>query len=176
MRTLILVLFLCFGGKGFAQDSFTTAAESVLTIAGTSTVHDWEVVAQSIKGSLSSTEETISDLRIDVAVAEIKSERGPTMDNKMYSALKSEAHPTITFYAEEFNTNGYIKGILSVAGIEKEIEVQIELGKNDDMIRVSGAYSLLFEDYDMKPPTAMFGQIVVGETVRIKFDLIFFME
>jgi polyisoprenoid-binding protein YceI len=32
---------------------------------------------------------------------------------------------------------------------------------------------IALEDFGIKPPTAMFGQIVVGDTVVVKFELIF---
>jgi hypothetical protein len=35
----------------------------------------------------------------------------------------------------------------------------------------AGAYKLNMTEYEMEPPTAMFGQIVTGEEVEIKFDL-----
>ena len=50
------------------------------------------VNAESISGDLSTNRQEITSLELLVPVANIKSERGPTMDNKMHAALKKEAN------------------------------------------------------------------------------------
>lgn len=173
MRKLVVLFFVCLSWMGTAQETHTLSSESVMTIAGTSTVQDWEVTATSLLGSLTATDAVITDLKIEVPVSEIKSERGPTMDTKMYAALKAEEHPSIYFSGSEFKDTKATIGILAIAGVEKEIQVVVKVVQNNGNIVISGAQELLFKDYGMEPPTAMFGQIVVGDSVTVKFDLTF---
>ncbi|MDB4293382.1 YceI family protein [Maribacter sp.] len=173
MKKLFVLFFVCFCWMGIGQEPHMIASESTLTIAGTSTVHDWEVVANAINGSATRTDEVLSDLKIEVPVAEIKSERGAAMDAKMYEALKGEEYPSVHFSVNTFKDDGMVIGILSIAGVEKEIEVPVKIVQDSKKIGVSGMQEILLKDYGMEPPTAMFGQIVVGDTVTVKFDLIF---
>ncbi len=167
------VVFVCCSWLVTAQESYTLSAESVMTIAGTSTVHDWEVATDSILGSLTTTDAVISALKIEVPVAAIKSERGPTMDNKMYAALKAEENPSIHFTFKEGAPKGALLGMLVIAGVEQELRIESALVRANDKISISGTQDILLKDYGMEPPTAMFGQIVVGESVTVKFDLVF---
>jgi hypothetical protein len=43
---------------------------------------------------------------------------------------------------------------------------------SEDRLSFKGAYKLNMKDYDMTPPSAMFGQIVTGEEVEIRFELV----
>ena len=170
------IFFVCIGCMAIAQESYTISPESVLTITGTSTVHDWEVTANAIQGSIIANEKVISDLDIEVPVIEIKSERGAAMDDKMHVALKSEQHPMVFFKFKELGQKGALHGILMIAGVEQEIEVAGKFDASKDRIGVSGTHEIELAAFGMEPPTAMFGQIVVGDTVSVRFDLIFLKE
>ena len=173
MRLIFLLFFIGFSCTATAQESYKLSPESILTISGTSTVSDWEVTANSIKGSMTGSDEVINDLKIEVPVAEIKSERGATMDDKMYAALKEEEHPMISFTLNESVKKDIIGGMLIIAGVEKEIQITRALGRDEGKMGISGVYDILLKDYGIEPPTAMFGQIVVGEAVTVTFDLTF---
>jgi len=176
MIKILLLFFVGLSYLGYAQEPYTLAPESVLAINGTSTVHDWEVAANSIKGSLTVTGGIISDLNLEIPVAEIKSERGATMDAKMHTALKAEEYLNVYFSADEYKENAILTGNLSIAGIEQEVGVTIEFTRKNDKISISGTEEIVLADYGITPPTAMFGQIIVGDTVTIKFDLSFLRE
>ena len=64
-------------------------------------------------------------------------------------------------------------GKLTVAGVTKDVAFPVE-GKlvSDGKMTFAGAYKLNMTEYDMEPPSAMFGQIVTGEEVEIKFELV----
>ncbi|QCW98772.1 YceI family protein [Aggregatimonas sangjinii] len=173
VKNFLLALFLCCSWMVTAQESYTLSAESVLTISGTSTVHDWEVAANSFMGSLTADGDQVNDLKIEVPVVGIKSERGPTMDNKMYAALKAEAHPSVYFSMKGVTDPNAMHGMLTIAGVEKEVEIVVNMLQEEGKMSVSGAQDLRLQDFGMEPPTAMFGQIVVGASVTVSFDLAF---
>jgi polyisoprenoid-binding protein YceI len=103
------------------------------------------------------------------------------MDKKTYDALKSEEHPEIKFdlsngKVREVNGNSFIveaSGSLEIAGVTRDIEFEAEGEKmSPNQYKFTGNHKINMKDYDMEPPSAMFGQIVTGEEVTINFELV----
>lgn len=178
---------------GYAQmvklevDTATT-----MTVTGSSTLHDWTSDVHTVNGYVEVPEKMISKgkikkgelikaVKIIVPVVSIISPRGATMDKKTYNAFKSEEYPEIVFELKDipitevvgssFSVLAY--GNLEMAGVTKQVQFPVE-GKviSSDKMSFTGAYKLNMTDYEMEPPSAMFGQIVTGEEVEIKFELI----
>lgn len=166
--------------------------ETIMTVSGTSTLHDWTSEVNTVTGIVEVGKKMISKrkakkgdainyVRIVVPVKSIISPRGSTMDKKTYAALKSEEHPEIIFELNDnevssvsgdtFTVNA--SGSLSIAGIKLPVEFLVD-GKfiSADKMSFTGSYKFNMTDYDMEPPSAMFGQIETGEEVEIKFELI----
>ncbi|MRI00527.1 hypothetical protein GH721_08255 [Kriegella sp. EG-1] len=169
-------LFIISMVSGFAQDSYILSNDSKLSIEGTSTVHDWEVTANTLKGALSTDSKLLKSVTFEVAVADIKSERGATMDKKMHAALQKETHPQVIFDLKELKNESTLVGTLEIAGKSQEVEISSNLITVGENLKISGEYGLKLEDYQIEPPTAMFGQVVVGPEVTVKFNLIFTKE
>jgi len=175
--SLILLSFLVFAG--YAQESYTLTKESTLKINGSSTIHDWTVTANSMDGSLNVNGDVFQDLLFQVEVAEIKSERGAAMDKKMHAALKKDEHPEVSFKFQEIKKNAgseniiWIQGMLNIAGVEQEVEISSEFKEVGGSYVLKGSKEIKLQDYGMEPPTAMFGQIIVGDNVTIEFDLVY---
>ncbi len=189
--TFYIILFI--GSAGLAQSlKLGISRESTMTISGTSTLHDWTSKADTLigyvevdkkmieRGSPKKGDKIIS-VHLEVPVKSIISPRGATMDKKTWNALKSEEHPRIIFEMKEgkiANIKGssftvQAKGTLSIAGKTKDIEFPVggEFVASGKM-KFTGSYNINMRDYDVEPPSAMFGQIVTGEEVEIKFELI----
>ncbi|MCG8307959.1 MAG: YceI family protein [Cytophagales bacterium] len=166
--------------------------ETKMTVSGTSTLHDWTSEVNTVNGFVEIGEkilkkgkmksgDVIPSVSIVIPVKSIVSPRGATMDKKTYNALKSEEHPEIKFdlkNSEVSTSSGAdfevkATGKLTIAGVTKDVEFPVE-GKilSSDKLSFSGAYKLNMVEYDMEPPSAMFGQIETGEEVEIKFELI----
>ncbi|MEP3209239.1 MAG: YceI family protein [Maribacter sp.] len=171
----IVSLFVCLGFSMavLAQESYRIASESQLTIDGTSTVHNWTVSANKMKGSLSLQNGSPAAINFEVTVADIISERGATMDKKMHAALKKETHPKVSFVLEQTKNTAILVGVLVIAGIEKTVEIDAEIETDGSELKIKGEKKIILQDFEINPPTAMFGQIIVGDEVSIKFDLIF---
>jgi polyisoprenoid-binding protein YceI len=172
-----LTAFLCTVLTGYSQETYKLSESSLLTISGTSTVHSWTVTANSLQGSMSYTDD-IKDIRLRVPVADIKSERGAAMDKKMHGALKLEQHPEVIFTFQEIDNNSglSIKGQLNVAGVEKPIGLRSEVLAVDNGYSIKGSQEIVLQDFGIEPPTAMFGQIVVGDKVTVNYNLTFVKE
>tara|TARA_R110002167_G_scaffold37601_3_gene117769 strand:- start:272 stop:802 length:531 start_codon:yes stop_codon:yes gene_type:complete len=173
MKKVVAILFLSLATAVVAQDAYTLTPESVLTIAGSSTVHDWTVTANTMQGNLTTTNALPAKIDFSVPVADILSERGPTMDSKMHAALKIEEHPKVSFKLIEVRGNTVLVGVLNIAGTEKEVTINVKVVATGDVFEIQGEKKILLQDFGMEPPTAMFGQIVVGDEVTVNFDLFF---
>ncbi|CAM4142423.1 YceI family protein [Zobellia nedashkovskayae] len=174
MKNIALLLFLiAFTYIGKAQDNYSLSDTSKLTISGSSTVHEWVVTANTVAATLNYDGTAPKQIDLEVAVADIKSERGETMDQKMYDALKKEKHPKVTFKLTEIKDKSIFVGSLNIAGVEKTVEIPITMENASENLKISGQKKLVLQDYGMEPPSAMFGQIIVGDEVTVNFDLVF---
>ncbi len=159
-----------------AQDKFVLSSESKLTIDGTSTVHDWTVTANTLEGSLLMEGNSPKELDFQVVVADIKSERGATMDKKMHAALQKESHPNVLFKLREVGGESILSGKLSIAGTSQQVAIKGKIDISDSGMIISGTQDIVLKDFEIDPPTAMFGQVVVGDKVTVKFELVFEKE
>jgi len=173
MKKAVFLLFLSVACIGLAQEMYTFSSDSKLTIDGTSTVHDWTVLANSMTGSVTAEQGLPKTIEFEVLVAEIQSERGGAMDKKMHTALKKEEHPKISINLNEVKNSTNLMGTINVAGQEKTVEIPVKMNTDNASLKISGEYAITLQDYDIEPPTAMFGQIIVGNDVTVKFDLVF---
>ena len=110
------------------------------------------------------------------------------MDNKTYNALKSEEHPNILFNLDNSevksiankNTKEFVvtaTGDLTIAGFTKNITLDMNCQKLDNnRFSCKGSYPINMTEYEVVPPTAMFGQIKTGKDVTIDFELILFQR
>lgn len=195
-KYLLSISVLCFVlvyAQGIAQTvKYNVSEETTMTVSGTSTLHDWTSEVNEVKGFVEVDEkfanngkikkgEKIDLVNIIVPVTSIISPRGATMDKKTYAALKSEENPEIIFVLKDskvasINGEAFVveaTGDLTIAGVTKKVEFPVE-GKllEEGKMSFSGSYKLNMVEYEMEPPSAMFGQIVTGEEVEIKFELI----
>ncbi|MFH6603562.1 YceI family protein [Maribacter algicola] len=180
MKQNIVVVFFMFVLVGLtplmAQETYGLSSESKLTIEGTSTVHDWTVTANTIQGKLRAQGTSLEEIEFQVDVADIKSERGATMDKKMYNALKKEEHPKVLFVLNEVKGQNVLSGTLTIAGNAKKVDIECKILASSDEVKISGEHRIALKDFNIEPPTAMFGQVIVGDDVTVKFDLVFKSE
>ena len=119
-------------------------------------------------------------MELSFPVKGIISTKGKTMDNKTWEALKSDNHPNVmyTFQSTESITktsNGYsikVKGNLQIAGVKKAISMQVE-GNIDSTgkLHFKGKQAIVLLNYNIEPPKALMGTVVVGEEVTVSFDI-----
>ena len=176
-KVLLILLLISVVKTGFSQETYTLNEESTLTIDGTSTVHDWTVTANSMEGTLQAKADAVNAVDFTVAVADIVSDRAAAMDKKMHDALKMDEHPKVLFTAQgvDVSMEGKqdLKGTLNIAGVENEVTLPVSITESDGKLIITGEQKVVLKEYDIEPPTAMFGSIVVGDEVTVKFDLKF---
>ncbi|MEQ6120867.1 YceI family protein [Reichenbachiella sp. MALMAid0571] len=180
---LVLIL-LCF--ISFAQEKYVVSAKSNIKVTGTSTLHDWEVLSNEISGSLlfelkdkgkknQPLKGSIASAELSLKVESLKSERGETMNGKMHRALLYDEFPQIKFSLTEAipvnEASTIAKGVLAIAGTEKSVQIGVDLDVSEDTILIQGSKNFKLSDFEIDPPSAMFGQIETGNDIVISFDL-----
>lgn len=179
LKTNITIAFMILAVTLYAQNEYVLKANKV-TVAGTSTLHDWESDVTKVEWTGTITTEggkitQLNNVSVRIPVESIKSTKGRIMDGKTYEAFNSEKNPYITYKLQRADLNGDMinaNGQLSMAGVTKGIPLKVRavISSNEE-IRLSGSYELKMTDYKMEPPTAVMGTIKVGDEVTVKFDL-----
>jgi hypothetical protein len=174
----LIVIVLCTITT-FAQKPSTLKASKV-TINGTSSLHDWTSEATKIqwKGVVTVENKKIKNITgvaVTIPVADIKSEKGSTMDKKTWEAFKSDKNPNIIYKLTKVtvvDSKITASGSLTMAGTTKNIDLALVSNVNaDGSIRFTGSQKLNMKDYNMVPPKAVMGTIKVGPEVTVNLDL-----
>lgn len=177
--SILTTALLIIGIGATAQEAYSVKSFK-MTVAGTSSLHEWEskVTKVDAKASLAmegSELKALNSLSVTVPARSIVSPKGKIMDNKTYEALKADKHPNITFTlsaAQLTGLNVAATGKLTIAGVTKTTKINAK-GKVDASgnITFSGSKDIVLPDYGMEPPTALMGSIKVGEQVTVKYEL-----
>ncbi len=186
-----LLIFLVPAMVSAQSSSYSLDESSTMVIKGTSSIHDWEATVEQMNVNMQLApgqleQETLSSpvesFSITVPVESIESGKGG-MNRKIYGALKEDDHPQIMFELQSTELNGadatsesftlQATGTLTVAGNSKEVTFPVNATRVDaNSFRFEGSYSLNMKDYDVDPPSAMFGAIKSGEEVEIVFNIL----
>jgi len=184
-----LTLAMCASFAAHPQASYKISSASAILISGTSTLSDWTVRSKQVAGEMAfapsgkvaQTDPQTGIIKTGKAVIEvatIKSEKGETMDNKMYSALKKDTHPQISFLLTQPVTikgpgKVSVTGNVEIAGVIRPMTFDLNLTWADNALHLQGSRSTKLSEFEIEPPTAMFGQIETGDDITVELDLFF---
>lgn len=172
IRTYLLIAALISSISLFAQDTITLSDYAV-QVAGTSTLHAWTVDVNKAQGQLAlDTAGTPTYVHMEFEVETMVSGRGPVMDGKVKKALKAQTHPWITFESSSIVRNSEklnVIGLLDIGGVKENVELEVMSNHNN----YTTTSDLSFSQFDIIPPSAMFGQIKCGDDISITFDVTF---
>ena len=180
---LFAFVIVLFGVTTFAtaQKSYTLDAKSSFSVAGTSTLHDWEMKSGSGTGTATLTIANskltdIEALSVTLLAENIKSEK-KSMDKVAYTTLKTDKNKNIKYVlksAEKVNeTTWELTGTYTIAGVSKVYKTTVKTTITKDGLNMQGSNKITFADFGMKSPTAMLGTIKTGQDLTIKFNLNF---
>ena len=198
MRTgnkLLFVLALVFGLAGLpemiAAQTYNVTEGSKMTIYGSANVTDWEAEVKTIRGQVVIRNADQADwsqadaswfesVEIGLPVEDIDSD-SRRMNSNMHDYLKKDQYPEITYrviearevvLADNPGIMLTVQGVISAAGVEKEIVHDVEIRKSESGgLVVSGSEDLLMTDFGIDPPTAVFGSIRSRDEMTITFEL-----
>ncbi len=154
--------------------------ESKLWIEGTSTMKSFSCAASKVDVSVSSEpgsspNDLVQSASLIVPVASLDCKNG-TMNSHMRKALKADKNPQISWRMSSYRVTGtdvVIKGLLSIAGTEKALELKATgNADNDGTIRIKGSTKFKMSEYGVKPPSLMLGSMKVGDPITVAFDLL----
>lgn len=188
MLRIAFILAVCcttsFVTVGDAPLSYLLESNSTIKVHGTSTLHDWTMHMEKVSGEATMDIDAesgldISKVYVRLKVTDFKSEWSQ-MDKNTYEALEEEDHPYITYNLTRVNAvtpqggNKYqvdASGSLTIAGTTRTIRMKSTVQVNSDgTLRITGSHAMKMTDFNVDPPTAMFGTITTGNDITIEFD------
>lgn len=108
------------------------------------------------------------------------------MSKKTHQALGAEQFPTINYeiswvdlteadvnLQDSVVTNVLTHGSLSIKNVSKLVHVPIDIYGYKDFIRAKGKYTINMTEFNVDPPSTLFGAVKSDEEITITFDLYF---
>lgn len=102
------------------------------------------------------------------------------LDENMRKALKGDLYKQIRFRMDSYEVLApsaagtafviVMHGRLSLAGVERKIDVNATAIRLKESIQLTGNKDLLMTDYQIKPPTLMLGAIKTANLITVKFN------
>ena len=163
-----------------------------VTIAGTSNIHAYTASTTAVRitrAQLSSAlagpnfwDEIVKPgaleaFEIAIPAAQLSSPK-EGLDKNMHKALKAKEHADITFRLSRLvardGVPGGLKaiGTLRIAGVEREVVIDITAKRGDSTLVVKGELPLLMTDYGIAPPKAMLGMLKTDPKVTVTFETV----
>lgn len=173
----------------FATNAQTTRKNSafIVKVSGSSNLHDWTMEAKSgsIEANLNLASNVsylagIQSLSFTLPVKNLKSTEGNLMDTRAYDALKAEKFPNISFklltaspVSNSANKSQFkVTGQLTICGVTKEIEMVANAIKNTDgSVIITGQQKLKMTQFNVRPPSFMFGALKVTDNLTIDYTV-----
>lgn len=178
-RTLCLLAFTAIISLGAqAQETYAVSGAQELKVSGTSTIHDWDMVAKDgITGSANMLMESgkltkITSLTLSFPVKSLKSGKS-SMDDNAYKALLEPKNPNIKYEMTELTgiTGNTIKtkGKLTIAGDTQIVPLTVTYSVSGSTVTFTGTHPIKFTQFKVSPPSAVFNTIKTGDDLTLAF-------
>jgi polyisoprenoid-binding protein YceI len=172
-----------------------TAAEPVaikiatakVTITGTTNVHGYTASTSTVRVITAQAGPFDGDLmqlvqkpalletfEIAIPAASLKSPKDG-IDKNMHKALKADKFADITFRMKSLENRGTsvrALGTLTIAGVSKDIVLDLSTQRSGSNLSVIGEIPLLMTDYGITPPKAMLGMMKTDPKIVIRLELV----
>jgi polyisoprenoid-binding protein YceI len=187
---ILLFSLFCIDQITKAQTMYmvSNSKENEIKVSGTSSLHDWSMNAHIFTSEaqfdFNKTDNqqivNLHSLTFSLPSTHLKSDK-KGLDKNAYKALKTENHENIMYtllsarVSPEKNNQFLIqtKGNLTIAGVTKEILMDVHCKVNNDAINCSGSNELRMTDYKVRPPTFMLGAMKTGDAVMLSFTMVY---
>jgi len=162
------------------------ASYTKVAVEGTSTLHDWDMSSETANCDISfnfdgSNNITgLTSLLFTVDAESLKSHHSG-MDKNAYKALNTDKLPQISFASNYANVrangaNSYVisaKGKLTISGVSKDVWLAgvTTVNPADLSVQASGSLKIKMSEYNVAPPSFMFGAMKTGDEVTVKFNV-----
>lgn len=187
---LVFLCFTVFPNMGYSQSTYKVKETKGfdIKVSGTSTLHDWEMETLKSTGEAKFMFEagseknlvSVSSLSFALLVTNLKSDSDGLNDNA-YEALKTEENKYIKYKLTSSTItpekDGYLiksNGKLTVAGVTKDIKMDVHAIVNDDgTVSTKGSYKLKMTDYKIEPPSFLLGAMTTGDDITVDFNVVY---
>jgi polyisoprenoid-binding protein YceI len=192
LSTGVIVAAMCLSVRPFAADIPLALDSATVTIAGSSNLHEYTASTTKVRITRAELGASaagaafwenalkpgmVESFEIAVAAGTLTSPK-EGLDKNMYKALRVSEFPDITFRLLRFDLTGTpagaakATGMLKIAGVEREVAMDITTKRTDTTLLVQGRLELLMTDYGIKPPTAMLGMLKTDPKVTVSFEAV----
>jgi polyisoprenoid-binding protein YceI len=197
MKLLTVLLVGCGIGAGTgltaaAPNAPLSLVSARVTIDGTSNVHAYTAASTAVRltrvqiaaGSADALQQALQPGALeafDIAVASssLISPKGD-IDKNMHKALKAQEHADITFRLRTLDSGSgegagiplRATGILAIAGVEREVTLDIKAQRKGETLTLRGGIDVLMTDFAVTPPKAMLGMLKTDPKVHVSFELV----
>jgi polyisoprenoid-binding protein YceI len=171
-----------------AEGGPLTLTSARVSLAGTSNIHaytaftaDVRVTAIELSGTPSGDvlayalePGALKAFDVVIPAASLKSEKAD-LNKNMHKALKVQEFAEITFRLRGLEAAGAAyraTGSLTVAGVEKDVTLNVQVERKGGSLAVTGTTDLLMTDYGITPPKAMLGMLKTNPKVQITIELV----
>lgn len=186
-----VAILVAGGARASAQTPLAIDAAR-LTISGTSNIHEYTASTTTVRvhRALMADAPDASDLwanalrpggmdafEIAIPAATLTSPKDG-IDKTMHKALQVGAHPDIVFRLLRLEPRPAVAGavravgVLQIAGVEREVALDLTTERKDGTLTVRGQLQLLMTDFGIKPPTAMLGMLKTDPKVTVAFETV----
>ena len=186
MKRLIFLALLTIGLSALVKAQVKYhASYTKVAIEGTSTFHDWDMASDKANCDISfvfdGTNITgLSSVLFTINGETLKSHHSG-MDKNAYKALNTEKYPEISFASNYANVksngpNSYVisaKGKLTISGVTKEVWLAgvTTVNPADMSVQTAGSIKMKMSEYNVEPPSFMFGAMKTGDDITVKFNV-----
>jgi hypothetical protein len=179
--SIFILVLLGAVNQSQGQVIYKQSSESYITIAGTSTLHEWTMTSsqpQLVAAIETTAEGNVNQLKSLVLTVQSQSLKSAHngMDKNAYSALKVDKYKAINFIMTSATVQKNIiqcLGNLSIAGVTKQVSVDatcaLKSGKSS--LICTGSETLKMSDYQVEAPSFMFGTVKTGDEITISFNI-----
>jgi polyisoprenoid-binding protein YceI len=192
-KTMLLTTLILLVSAGIStaadrvSESGFKAARGVVTIVGTSTLHDWEMKSDAVESdavfsiNADGEPEQLESVIFRLKKTTLKSDRSG-LDRRAYDALDAKRHPEIVFRTDndarlqQSGENYHVEttGELTIAGVTRQIEVNTTCVNGDETRLIcSGSQKLNMSDFDIDPPVLMLGTLRTGDEITINYEIVY---
>ena len=166
---------------------YESSSKGNVFISGTSTLHDWDMSLDSFNCSVLVEKQEVNKLVLKNIIFKTKATNlksgetgGSLMNSKAYDALKADEYPVITFTCystinvnltnNSFQTD--IPGDLTIAGVKKEVVINVKGDYKDGKLTVNGVYPITTSDFNVPTVTVFFGTLETGNLINVHFEIV----
>ena len=173
MRLLTLILILTINNLTSQELKNIDTTKSSISYSGNHFLHKWSAENNNLSGLIKIDNEKIVNIGIVAKVADFKSGNS-SLDSNSYRVLEALKFPNIIFKSisiENSKETLNIKGVIQFHGIDKNINVNAELIKNESTTQINGKFTLSLSDFSVDRPSLLLRK--VDDQIIIVFKLIF---